>query len=98
MANLILTCLSDILAVGDKASGTEASLKPKIWVANPLSSFRVGDGYCFIDIRLRTDARIGILSLQRLSFGLLYVVDECVGRQPSRGGWVFNMGEKRALP
>lgn len=32
------------------------------------------------------------MSTQRLAFGLLYVIDECVGGAESQGGRVFNMG------
>ena len=57
-------------------------------------SFFEEDGYCYMDIRLTNGAETGRLSLQRLAFGLLYVVDECVAHATlPRGGWVFNMGE-----
>ena len=53
-----------------------------------------GDGYCYMDVRLKTGEEVGLLSLQRLAFGLLYVVDDCVSHASTpRGGWVFNMGE-----
>lgn len=52
----------------------------------------VGDGRCIIDVRLWPYAT-GRLSPQRLAFGLLYVLDECVrAGPPALAGVVQNMG------
>ncbi len=53
----------------------------------------VGDGRCVIDVRIPPFI-VGRLSTQRLTFGLLYVLDDCLrpGR-PGMGGVVRNMGE-----
>ncbi|MCJ1458206.1 hypothetical protein MMC28_008577 [Mycoblastus sanguinarius] len=53
--------------------------------------FISSDGRCVIDT-LPGQGDSGFLSPQRLSFGVLYVIDECVAGAISRGGQVHDMG------
>lgn len=51
-----------------------------------------GDGRCVIDIKMHEPYQTGVLSPQRLAFGVLYVIDDCVSGPRAQGGSVMNMG------